>query len=101
MSVVGHVWLWLVSIGSAIARACDGYNSLPYLTGKTNEGRRKKLLSINGDAWLMAILFATASKHSHVPAASTVPLFPQYQPASFDVGMKPSTCLGAPKKRGK
>jgi len=75
----------------------DGYNFLPYLTGKTNEGPRKEFYYFNDDAGLMAVRFDTVTPGGTQPTAWKVQFCEQRAPGGLQIWMDPFTCLRAPK----
>jgi len=75
----------------------DGYNFLPYLTGKTNEGPRKEFFYFNDDAQLMAMRYDMVSKNGRVPTAWKVEFCEQRAQGGWQIWQEPFTCLRIPK----
>ncbi|WP_239947604.1 arylsulfatase [Dyella terrae] len=75
----------------------DGYNFLPYLTGKTNEGPRKEFFYFNDDAQVMAVRFDTITPGGKVPTAWKVEFCEQRAPGGLQIWMEPFVCLRVPK----
>ncbi|MDR3445069.1 MULTISPECIES: arylsulfatase [unclassified Dyella] len=75
----------------------DGYNFLPYLTGKTNEGPRKEFFYFNDNAQVMAVRFDTITPGGKVPTAWKVEFCEQRAPGGLQIWMEPFVCLRVPK----
>lgn len=74
----------------------DGYNFLPYLTGKTNVGPRTEFFYFNDDAEVVAIRFDTLSPGGARPTAWKVVFCEQRAPGGLQIWMEPFVCLRAP-----
>lgn len=74
----------------------DGYNFLPYLTGKTNVGPRTEFFYFNDDAEVVAIRFDTLSPGAVRPTAWKVVFCEQRAPGGLQIWMEPFVCLRAP-----
>jgi arylsulfatase len=74
----------------------DGYNFLPYLTGKTNVGPRTEFFYFNDDAEVVAIRFDTLSPGGVRPTAWKVVFCEQRAPGGLQIWMEPFVCLRAP-----
>jgi len=75
----------------------DGYNFLPYLTGKTNTGPRTEFFYFNDDAELMAVRFDTVTPGGKQPTAWKEVFCEQRAPGGLQIWMEPFTCLRVPK----
>ncbi|WP_267224386.1 arylsulfatase [Dyella silvae] len=75
----------------------DGYNFLPYLTGKTNEGPRKEFYYFNDDAKLMAMRMDTVTTGGSVPTAWKIQFCEQRAPGGMQIWMEKFDCMRIPK----
>jgi arylsulfatase len=75
----------------------DGYNFLPYLTGKTNVGPRSEFFYFNDDAQLMAVRFDTVTPGGSRPTAWKEVFCEQRAPGGMQIWMEPFSCLRLPK----
>ncbi|WP_238480979.1 arylsulfatase [Dyella telluris] len=75
----------------------DGYNFLPYLTGKTNVAPRTEFFYFNDDAQLMAVRFDTLSKDATTPTAWKVQFCEQRAPGGLQIWIDQFSCGRIPK----
>lgn len=75
----------------------DGYNFLPYLTGKTNVSPRKEFFYFNDDANIVAVRWDTVEPDGVTPDAWKVVFCEQRAQGGLDIWQEPFTCLRTPK----
>ncbi len=75
----------------------DGYNFLPYLTGKTNVSPRTEFFYFNDDAEVVAVRFDSLSNGGVRPTAWKVVFCEQKAPGGFNIWREPFDCLRTPK----
>ncbi|MET3654824.1 arylsulfatase [Dyella japonica] len=75
----------------------DGYNFLPYLTGKTNVGPRTEFFYFNDDAAVVAVRFDMKNPGASVPTAWKVVFCEQKAVGGMQIWMEPFDCLRTPK----
>lgn len=75
----------------------DGYNFLPYLTGKTNESPRHEFFYFNDDAEIVAIRWDIVGRGGQRPDAWKAVFCEQKAQGSLDIWQEPFTCLRTPR----
>ncbi|RDI97584.1 arylsulfatase [Dyella solisilvae] len=75
----------------------DGYNFLPYLTGKTNVSPREEFFYFNDDAQLVAVRWDPINPGASRPDAFKVVFCEQRAQGGMQIWMEPFTCLRTPK----
>jgi len=75
----------------------DGYNFLPYLTGKTNVSPRQEFFYFNDDAQLVAVRWDPMETGAVRPDAWKVVFCEQRAQGGFAIWQEPFTCLRTPK----
>jgi len=75
----------------------DGYNFLPYLTGKTNESPRHEFYYFDDDAQLVAIRWDALEPNGIRPDAWKVVFCEQRAQGSLNIWQEPFTCLRLPR----
>jgi arylsulfatase len=75
----------------------DGYNFLPYLTGKTNVSPRTEFFYFNDDAQLVAVRWDPVEPGGARPDAFKVVFCEQRAQGGMQIWMEPFTCLRTPK----
>ncbi|MDG2537977.1 arylsulfatase [Dyella jiangningensis] len=86
------------SIGGKNAKVhLDGYNFLPYLTGKTNVSPRDEFFYFNDDAEVVAVRWDPVEPNGQRPDAWKVVFCEQRAPGGFNIWAEPFTCLRTPR----
>lgn len=75
----------------------DGYNFLPYLTGKTNVSPRKEFYYFDDDGQMVAIRWDPLEPGATTPDAFKVVFCEQRAPGGMQIWMEPFACLRTPK----
>lgn len=75
----------------------DGYNFLPYLTGKTNVSPRTEFFYFNDDADVVAVRFDSVTNGGERPTAWKVVFCEQKAQGGFAIWQQPFDCLRTPK----
>lgn len=74
----------------------DGYNFLPYLTGKTSIGPRNEFYYFDDDGLLVAMRYDVRLPGASIPDAYKVVFCEQRTPGSLAIWKDPFTCMRAP-----
>jgi arylsulfatase len=75
----------------------DGYNFLPYLTGKTNESPREEFYYFNDDAEMVAIRWDPLNPGARTRDSFKLVFCEQRAPGGLQIWAEPFTCLRTPK----
>jgi len=75
----------------------DGYNFLPYMTGKTNTSPRDEFFYFNDDAEMVAVRWDPVEVGGVRPDAWKAVFCDQRAPGGLQIWMEPFTCLRLPK----
>jgi len=83
--------------GHSFKNHLDGYNFLPYLTGKAKEGPRTDFIYFNDEAEVVAIRFDMKSPGAERPTAWKAVFCEQRAQGGFAIWQDPFICLRTPK----